>query len=84
MITTSVSSIPPRIAEHARVLVEAEHRDDHRARHEPGEREDVAVREVDQLQDSVDERVAEGDEAVDEPVRQPDQPDLDELLRVLG
>ena len=31
-------------------------------RHEPGQREHVAVREVDQLQDSVDERVAERDE----------------------
>ena len=65
---------------HARVRIEAEHRHDHRARHEPGEREDIAVREVDQLQDPVDERVAERDEAVDEAVRQPDQPDLDELL----
>ena len=49
----------------------------------PGEREDVAVREVDQLQDAVDERVAERDEAVDRPVRQPDQADVDELRRAL-
>ena len=40
----------------------------------PGEREDVAVREVDQLQDPVDERVAERDEAVDEPFVSPISP----------
>ena len=51
--------------EHARAHVEAEDADDHRARDEAGEREDVAVREVDQLQDAVDERVAERDETVD-------------------
>ena len=48
--------------EHARVDVEAEDADDDRARDEAGEREDVAVREVDQLQDAVDERVPERDE----------------------
>ena len=59
--------------EHARALVEAEHADDHGARDEAGEREDVAVREVDQLQDAVDERVAERDDAVDRAVREADQ-----------
>ena len=57
------------IEEHRRALVEAEDRDDHRARDEPGQREDVAVGEVDELEDPVDERVAERDEAVDRPVR---------------
>ena len=33
-----------------------------RARDEPGQREDVAVGEVDQLEDAVDERVAERDD----------------------
>jgi hypothetical protein len=41
------------------------------------------VREVDQLQDAVDERVAERDEAVDGPVGQPDEEDLDEVARRL-
>ena len=50
------------IDDHARVGVEAEDADDDRARDEAREREDVAVGEVDQLQDAVDERVAERDE----------------------
>jgi hypothetical protein len=41
------------------------------------------VREVDQLQDPVDERVADRDEPVDGPIRQPDQEDLDEVARAL-
>jgi hypothetical protein len=41
------------------------------------------VREVDQLQDPVDEGVAERDEPVDGPVRQPDEEDLDEVARRL-
>jgi len=41
------------------------------------------VREVDQLQDAVDEGVAERDEAVDGPVGQPDEEDLDEVARRL-
>jgi len=41
------------------------------------------VREVDQLQDPVDERVAEGDKAVDGAVGQPDEEDLDEVARRL-
>ena len=49
----------------------------------PREREDVAVREVDQLQDAVDERVAQGDDAIDRAVREPDQADVDELGRRL-
>ncbi len=73
MITASVMARPPMIDEHARVHVEAEDADDDRARDEAREREHVAVREVDQLQDAVDERVAEGDDAVDRAVREPDQ-----------
>ncbi len=65
------------------VGVEAEHGDDHGAGDEAGEGEDVAVREVDQLQDPVDERVAERDEPVDGAVREPDQADVDELGRIL-
>jgi hypothetical protein len=40
------------------------------------------VGEVDQLQDPVDERVAERDERVDEPRRQADQEDVEERRRV--
>jgi hypothetical protein len=46
------------------------------------------VGEVDQLEDAVDERVAEGDESVEGSVRQPDEEDaekerpvIDEVLR---
>jgi hypothetical protein len=42
------------------------------------------VREVDQLQDAVDERVAERDQPVDGAVRDPDQEDVDERRRPLG
>ena len=48
--------------DHARGLVEAEDAHDHGAGDEARQREDVAVREVDQLQNAVDERVAERDE----------------------
>jgi hypothetical protein len=41
------------------------------------------VREVDQLQDAVDERVAERDEGVEGAVRQPDQEDAEEGVPVL-
>jgi hypothetical protein len=41
------------------------------------------VREVDQLEDAVDERVAERDEGVERAVRQPDQEDPEELVPVL-
>jgi hypothetical protein len=41
------------------------------------------VGEIDQLQDAVDERVPEGDDAVDRAVREPDQADIDELGRRL-
>jgi len=41
------------------------------------------VREVDQLEDAVDDRVAEGDEPVDGAVRQPDEEDVEEVARVL-
>ena len=55
-----------------------ERRDEHRPEHE-----DVAVGEVDELEDPVDERVAERDEAVDRAVRQADQEEAVELGRVV-
>ena len=67
----------------ARIVVEPEHAQDQGARDEPREREDVAVGEVDQLQDAVDERVAERHDAEDHPVREADQSDVDELARGL-
>jgi hypothetical protein len=54
---------------------------DQAAREEARQREDVAVGEVDQLQDPVDERVAERDEGVDRPLRQADQEDVEEVGR---
>ena len=62
---------------------EVEDGDDHRAGDQAAEREHVPVREVDQLQDSVDERVAERDQAVDGAVRDPDQQHVQELARIL-
>ncbi len=50
------------------------------ARDEAGQREHVAVREVDQLQDAVDERVAERDDAVDGAAREAVERDVEELL----
>ena len=47
-----------------RMFVEHEHRD------EDADHEDVAVGEVDELDDPVDHRVAEGDEGVDRADRQ--------------
>ena len=44
---------------------------DQAAREEPRQREHVAVGEVDQLQDPVDERVAERDQRVDRALRSP-------------
>jgi hypothetical protein len=41
------------------------------------------VGEVDQFEDAVDERVAEGDERVQRAVRQPDEEDPEELVPVL-
>jgi hypothetical protein len=41
------------------------------------------VREVDQLQDSVDERVAERDQRVDRALRQADQEDIEEVGRIV-
>jgi hypothetical protein len=41
------------------------------------------VREIDQLEDAVDERVAERDEGVQRPLRDPDQEDSEEGVRVL-
>ena len=55
-----------------------EHRGHHRAEHE-----DVAVREVDQLEDAVDERVAERHERIEGAVRDADEEHAEELLRCL-
>ena len=55
--------------------------DRHRRDEHPAEHEDVAVGEVDQLEDAVDERVAERDEPVDGAVREPDQEEAVELRR---
>ena len=52
-------------------------------REHPTEHEHVAVGEVDQLEDSVDERVPECDERIDAPDRQPDQHHLGPLGRCL-
>src|SRR5439155_13525198 len=54
---------------------EADERPDH---------EDVAVGEVEQLQDSVDERVAERDEGIGAALRQPVERELDELVHGAG
>ncbi len=45
---------------------------------------DVAVREVEQLQDPVDHRVAEGDEGVDAAEREAVDEELDELVQLIG
>jgi hypothetical protein len=66
-----------------RMGTEMERRDDHRPGDEPTEHEDVAVREVDQLEDAVDERVAQRDERVDGAVREPDERDREEVRRAL-
>ena len=66
--------------ERGRLLVEMEDAHDPGAREEPAQREDVAVGEVDQLQDAVDERVAESDERVDRARRQTDQEDVEEVI----
>jgi hypothetical protein len=65
------------------VSAEVEDRQDHRGREHPAEHEHVAVREVDQLEDPVHERVAERDERVDGAVREPDEPDREEVGRPL-
>ena len=66
-----------------RVLLQAEHAQRDRRRDHPADHEHVAVGEVDQLEDAVDERVAERDERVERAVRQPDQEDPEELVPVL-
>ena len=57
--------------------------DRQRHRDHPAEHEDVAVGEVDQLEDAVDERVAERDQRVDRAARDPDQKCLEEVRRRL-
>jgi hypothetical protein len=58
-------------------------RGDETAREQAGQREDVAVGEVDQLQDSIDQRVAERDQRIDRALRQADQEDVEEVGRVV-
>ena len=55
---------------------------DRRSDH-PADHEHVAVGEVDQLEDAVDERVAERDECVERAVREPDLEDPEEQVPVL-
>src|SRR5207302_196785 len=57
---------------------------DQRQRHERTQGEDVPMREVDQLDDAVDHRVAERDESVDRAVGQSVYQDLDEERWVAG
>src|SRR3972149_3765008 len=61
----------PRPRRLRRAALQAEGGED-RERHERAEHEQVAVREVDQLDDPVDERVAEGDERDERSVAQAD------------
>ena len=65
------------------MLVEPKDRDDARARDKAAEREDISVGEVDQLENAVDERVAERDERIDRALGQPDQEDVEEIGPVL-
>jgi hypothetical protein len=58
-------------------------RGDEAAREQACERKDVAVGEVDQLQDPVDERVTERDQRVDGALGQADQEDVEEVGRVV-
>jgi hypothetical protein len=67
----------------ARVAGQPEDREEHRAGDEPREREHIAVGEVDQLEDPVDQRIAQGDDAVDGAAREAVEGDVDELLRPL-
>ena len=62
-------------AEEARRVGDREHAAEH---------EHVAVGEVDQLEDAVDEGVPEGDEGVDAAGRDADQEDLEEVGRCLA
>ena len=52
-------------------------------RGERTEREDVAVREIDQLDDAVDHRVTDGDERVDRAVREGEEQDLKEVVETV-
>ncbi len=67
----------------ALALVQAEEARREGDREHAAEHEDVAVGEVDQLEDAVDERVPEGDEGVDAAGRDADQEDLEEVGRRL-
>ncbi len=68
---------------HAVRSVEMEHLLDERRADHPSEHEDVAVGEVDQLEDPVHERVAESDEGVERAVGEADEEDLEEVGGVL-
>jgi hypothetical protein len=54
-----------------------------RAGKEPAQGEHVTVREVDQLQDAVHERIAQGNQGVHRAGRDPDQHDGEEVARRL-
>ncbi len=77
--TSSDTTIAATSATRRRVRVKVEDREEHRRGEQPAEHEHVAVREVDQLEDPVDERVAERDERVERAVREADEPDRDEV-----
>src|SRR5207237_4490222 len=74
---------PPDDLETGARRVEAELLHPDVQRHPASEHEDVAVREVDQLEDAVDEGVAERDQRVEGAEREADQEDLDEVGRRL-
>ena len=83
-IATSSEQTIARTSGPARLVrMQVEDRQDHRRGDHPAEHEHVAVREVDQLEDPVDERVAERDERVHGAVRQPDERDREEVRRPL-
>ena len=65
------------------VRAEVEDVERDRRRDHPADHEHVAVGEVDQLEDAVDERVAESDERVERAAREPDERELDERAPVL-
>ncbi len=74
----------PAVVRHGAEEAQARERaGEHGDAYEGADHEVVAVGEVDELDDAVDQRVAEGDERDDRPVGDPDQELRDELARVL-